>query len=297
MLHPTESSAICQAAQRDHIAICHQLIGYEFPFEMNRALELALLRTFCVPSIARILNRTGKFIHQAQQRYDDTGLILGHLIKWGYDSPEGRAAIAQMNRIHRRYAIANEDFLYVLSVFIFEPIRWNARYGWRPFTDLEKLALFYFWCAVGDRMGIVHIPPTFAEFAAFNEAYEAQRFCYSPDNQAVGTATVRLMQSWVPGAIAPVVPRAVNALVDDRMREALGWPTPSRVLQSLLAAGLAGRRRLWRYLPRRRQPDFFVDRLPTPNWRSDIAYPEPPSPATASRCPFLRMRQALRSPS
>ena len=37
-----------------------------------------------------------------------------------------------MNRIHGRFEISNEDFVYVLSSFVFEPIRWNARFGWRP---------------------------------------------------------------------------------------------------------------------------------------------------------------------
>jgi hypothetical protein len=47
-----------------------------------------------------------------------------------------------MNAIHARFAIANDDFLYVLSTFVFEPIRWNARFGWRPMTEAEKLGWF-----------------------------------------------------------------------------------------------------------------------------------------------------------
>jgi len=37
----------------------------------------------------------------------------------------------RMNQLHGRFTIANEDFLYVLSTFVFGPIRWNARFGWR----------------------------------------------------------------------------------------------------------------------------------------------------------------------
>jgi hypothetical protein len=57
---------------RDHQQICHLLAGYEFPWDMTRALELPLLRTFCVPSIAKLLDRTGEFHHHGQKRYDDT---------------------------------------------------------------------------------------------------------------------------------------------------------------------------------------------------------------------------------
>jgi hypothetical protein len=54
-----------------------------------------------------------------------------------------------MNQQHGRFAIASEDFLYVLSTFIYEPIRWNERFGWRPMSDTERLAYFYFWRGVG----------------------------------------------------------------------------------------------------------------------------------------------------
>jgi hypothetical protein len=30
---------------------CRDLVGLLFPWDMNRALELALLKTFCLPSI------------------------------------------------------------------------------------------------------------------------------------------------------------------------------------------------------------------------------------------------------
>ena len=36
-----------------------------------------------------------------------------------------------MNRMHGRYAISNDDYLYVLSTFVLVPIRWNHAYGWR----------------------------------------------------------------------------------------------------------------------------------------------------------------------
>jgi hypothetical protein len=31
---------------------CRDLVGLLFPWDMNRALELALLKTFCLPSIS-----------------------------------------------------------------------------------------------------------------------------------------------------------------------------------------------------------------------------------------------------
>ena len=41
---------------------------------------------------------------------------------------------------------------------VFEPIRWKARFGWRPLMETEKLAPFYFWREVGRRMAIKDLP-------------------------------------------------------------------------------------------------------------------------------------------
>lgn len=117
-----------------------------------------LFRTFGVPSISALLHRTGEFERRAQKRYDDTDIIVSELMEHGYDSARGHAALARMNAIHGRFTIANEDFLYVLSTFVFEPIRFNARFGWRRMTEKEKVALFHFWRAIGQRMGIRDIP-------------------------------------------------------------------------------------------------------------------------------------------
>jgi hypothetical protein len=169
---PTVPSAAVPT-EIDAASICRQLAGYDFPWELHRSLEMAVLKTFCVPRIASLLRQTGEFEQRPQKRYDDTSLLMGNLLKWGYDSPQGRAAIAQMNRIHRRFKIPNEDYLYVLSTLIYEPIRWNQHFGWRRFSALEKQALFEFWRAVGQQMGLHHIPATFPDFLAFNVAYEA----------------------------------------------------------------------------------------------------------------------------
>ena len=122
----------------DHVEIYHLMCGYEFPWDMTRALEVALYRTYCVPSISALLDRTGEFYKRTQKRYDDTALIVAELSKWGYDSERGREALRRMNRAHSRFDISNGDYLYVLSTFIYEPIRWIERFGWRRMSSNEK---------------------------------------------------------------------------------------------------------------------------------------------------------------
>ena len=130
---------------KDHQRIVFLSTRFDFPFDTTRALEFALFRTFCVPSVSGILAGTGEFFARAQKRYDDTDIIVSELMEWGYESERGKAALRRMNQQHARFQIANDDFLYVLSTFIFEPIRWNERFGWRPMCAQEKRAMFYFW--------------------------------------------------------------------------------------------------------------------------------------------------------
>ena len=125
--------------KKDHQRIVFLSTCYDFPFDTTRALEFALFRTFCVPSISALLDRTGEFQSRPQKRYDDTDIIVSELLEWGYDSERGKRALRRMNQLHGRFAIANEEFLYVLSTFIFEPIRWNERFGWRPMCTQERL--------------------------------------------------------------------------------------------------------------------------------------------------------------
>ena len=105
----------------DHQRIVFLSTRVDFPFDTTRALELALFRTFAVPSIGELLYSTGEFTQRAQKRYDDTVLILAELLEWGYDSERGREALRRINRFHGKYEIPNEDFLYVLSTFHLEP--------------------------------------------------------------------------------------------------------------------------------------------------------------------------------
>ena len=45
-----------------------------------------------------------------------------------------------MNWVHGHFKIANDDFLYVLSTFIYEPVRWIDAFGWRQTCANERLA-------------------------------------------------------------------------------------------------------------------------------------------------------------
>jgi len=137
---------------------CRDLVGSKFPWDINRALELALLKTFCLPSISGLLHKTGEFEERPRKRYDDTALIVAELVRLGPDSPQGQAVIQRLNQIHGNYSIRQTDFVYVLSGFVAEPIHWIENYGWRALQPLEQEALFKFWDHVGSLMNIEQRP-------------------------------------------------------------------------------------------------------------------------------------------
>lgn len=253
---------------RDHQRIMFLAAAHEFPFDMVRSLEFALFRTFAVPSIASLLDRTGEFAQRAQKRYDDTDLIMSQIYEFGYDSEKGKRAIERMNSLHGRFKIANDDFRYVLSTFIFEPIRWIDRFGWRPMVEQERLGLFYFWREVGKRMNIQDIPESFAEYERFNVEYEQSRFRYSDASRRTAEATRNLFLSWLlPKSLWKFGEPFVYALMDDRLCAAFGFPPPSQLTRNLVEGALRLRARMVRQLPERGQP-FFRSQMKHRSYRN-----------------------------
>jgi hypothetical protein len=245
--------------ERDHQRICFLSACVDFPWDTTRSLELALFRTYAVPRMTELLVSTGEFTRHAQKRYDDTVLILAELLESGYDSERGRAAQRIMNRLHGRYPICNDDFLYVLSTFVYEPIRWNARFGWRPLTEQEKAAGFHFWRVVGERMNIRAIPGSFEELERFNVEYERREFRYADSNRVIADATKALFRSWFPTLLGRLVDTAIYALLDEPALDAFGYPHSNLVMRRFVEGSLRLRARVVRGLPRRRRPRLLTE--------------------------------------
>lgn len=245
--------------ERDHQRIVHLSFGYEFPWDSILALEIALYRTYCVPRISALLDRTGEFRNATQRRYDDTSILVAEMCEWGYESGRGKEALERMNWAHSHFKIANDDFLYVLSTFIYEPIRWIDAVGWRQTSSHEKLAYYFFWREVGKRMGIADIPPSYEAFEAWSRAYEREQFRFAETNQRVGSATRDLFASWCPRIFTPVVRYGVYAMLDEAMISSFGFPKPLPLTRRLLRGALQLRGRLVRWLPPRRTAHFFTD--------------------------------------
>lgn len=245
----------------------HQIVAvssaFDFAQDMEISLGLAFFRTFAVPSIARILDETKQFENFGQKRYDDTALLLAEFLENGLDSDRGREAIRRMNQIHARYDIANDDFIYTLTTFIFEPIRWIDRYGWRPLVEKEKLAAFYMWRRVGQMMGIRELPETYEAMEKFNIDYERKTFRYTPESERVSRATLKVLVGFLPPLpfLGELACQGVYALLDEPLRRAVGFPAAHPMVQAAVDAAFRARALALRYWgPVTTEPQYVTKR-------------------------------------
>lgn len=240
--------------RRDCAQIARQIGTVTFPWDTTRSLELALFRTFASPRIGGLLHGSGEFEARPQKRYDDTDLIVSEIVEHGFDSERGGRAIARMNALHARFRIANDDFLYVLSTFVFEPIRWNARFGWRRMTETERLGWFWFWCGVGERMRIQNLPDDFERFERFSRDYEAANFRFTEANRHVALATREMFAGWFPRLLRPLVRRSIHGLLDPPLLVAFGLRPAPPWLERTTRMAMRIRALTLRWLPKRRRP-------------------------------------------
>jgi hypothetical protein len=204
--------------------------------------------------LRRCWTAPGNFENGRKKGTTTRTLSLARAYGWGYDSDRGRRALRRLNQQHGRFTIANEDFLYVLSTFIYEPIRWNERFGWRLMCEIERLAYFYFWREVGRRMNIQDIPADYTAFEQFNRNYERQHYRFTEANRRVGAATRELFVSWFPRFLSPLVRSTIYSLLDDSLIEAFGFPRPSRFMRYVVPRALRLRGALGGLLPPRGHP-------------------------------------------
>ncbi|MFE3579297.1 oxygenase MpaB family protein [Streptomyces vinaceus] len=241
---------------KDFLAIYRLTATYEFPWDMTRALELALFRTYAVPSIGRLLAETAEFTGRPQKRYDDTSLLLDAVVEHGFESDTARTAIRRVNQMHRAYDITNEDMRYVLCTFVVIPARWLDAYGWRPLTHHERRAAANYYAELGRHMGIKDIPGSFEEFEETLRAYEEAHLGWDEGGREVAESTLALMASWYPAPLAPATRALVLSLLDEPLLSAFRFESPRPPVKRLFRGALKLRGRAVRLLPPRKAPHY-----------------------------------------
>lgn len=245
--------------EKDFVEIYRNVVMHEFPWDMNQALSFALFRTYAVPGIGSLLDRTGEFSGNVQKRYDDTALLLEPPTRLGFDHPDSRTAIRRINAMHRAYDIPNDQFAYVLSTFVVVPKRWLDEFGKRPMTPNEVEASVHYYRALGRHMNIKDVPETYAGFERLMDSYEAEHFAYDEGARRVADSTLALMRTFYARPLRRPAGIFAKAVMDQPLREAFRYDAPPAVVQRLSRAGLKARGRVLRAFPARKDPKRIED--------------------------------------
>ncbi|KAF7973804.1 hypothetical protein HWV62_14172 [Athelia sp. TMB] len=240
------------------------------------SLSFALFKTYAIPSISKILAAT-KELSSAElvsKRYADTEILVASMVhcpvagnypfsetstKNGKteecQDPRAMIALARLNFLHSHYPIKNDDHIYTLSMFVLEPPRWAARYGWRSWSILERTSIFILWKEIGHRMGIKGIPETLDELETWSLAYEQEYMVPAETNALVAKYTVDELLHSVPTClgIKAAAEKIVVCALEERVRIAMKQPAQPEWLKTLTHCLLLTSGPFQRYLcfPRR----------------------------------------------
>lgn len=238
----------------DYDEILRLTARHDFPWDYLQGTGIAFMRDYGVPSISRVLHRTGEFERHGIKRYDDTILIGQESTIDGIDSPRGHAAVRRLNAIHGHYDIPNDEFAYVLATTIVGPVRWISQYGWRQLDRNELIAIERVTTRFGELMGIKGLPSTYDGYLQLLLDYERTHFSPDPANTALAEASISIARAVAPAPIRPLVRRVTIALMDEPLRTVLGLPSQPRPFVSLVRRLLDLRGRVLRFAPPRAEP-------------------------------------------
>ncbi|GAC69856.1 oxygenase MpaB family protein [Gordonia soli] len=234
----------------------------------HAAYTVAFARQMAIPSIARIVHRTGTgdMMHDVRRRNDDTLLFFGEILRQGHSSAHGRSVIDRMEAIHSRFGITDADKLYTLASLALEPDRIAGQLGLDIFSESERIARFHFWRAVGEYMGL-DVPTTRDEFLSWTLDYEAGYEYTDGGRAVVDQLFVDWRSRWFPRPVAGLADPVLLALFDSRLRRMHHLPDPgasatrsvARIVRAQLALQAARPHR-----PHRSWSDHFGTRHPRP---------------------------------
>ncbi len=214
--------------------VYRDLVLREFRWEARLGLQIAFYRTYALPSIARLLLDTGELTSRPVKRGYDTGIIMYELIYHGFDHPRGRKVVALLNRMHLVHEITNDEYLYVLGTLIFVPSRLIDRLSPRKLTAAQREATFRFYHRLGECMNIGALPDTWAGYEQWFDQFECDHFAFDPAAKTLIEASRKMATQRVPRPLRRLAGSALDVLLDEPMRQALGLPAPSRVTAMLV---------------------------------------------------------------
>ena len=154
--------------------IYRSLFNMEFPLLFTKGIQLALFRTYAIPTISSLLDRTTLLSSSrtVPQRYSETWALFNEfaLREWG--SKAWLQGIARTRAIHGSYRksgkIREEDMLYTLAVVATQPVDLIQTWEWRKLTEVELHAVGTLYQGIAEALDIDY--ETFFRKAALESA-------------------------------------------------------------------------------------------------------------------------------
>jgi len=247
--------------------ILQGLIEYEFPFAFGASVSFALLKVYGIPSISRLLVRTGEFsdIKKVSKRTADTGVLLLEFCLNKPSSQRHIEAVARMNSLHEPYIrqkeVSQTDMLYTLSLFVLEPIRFIEKREWRDLSHVEVAAIGTFWKAVAEEMNIDYatiLPKSESYYCdgfefvqrleVWSAFYEIRRMQPAESNRKLVDAQIEGLLYNLPNSFKTFGLWMISSLAEDHVLRAIGLYRPPTIFRILLKMFWTLRRWVMRYL-------------------------------------------------
>ncbi|KAI1452440.1 hypothetical protein F4805DRAFT_28548 [Annulohypoxylon moriforme] len=272
--------------------VYRSLINAEFPFLFVKGIELALFRTYAIPTISSLLDKTAVLSSKSSvpRRYSETWALFVEFALADWGSERWVQAMGRTRAIHAAYRksgkVREDDMLYTLAALATQPVRLINAWEWRRLTDEEYSAIGTLYRGLAEAFDIdwkkefagmaqkektshvfsmfdgvsVDLNSTddtsldsglnfFHALSAWQQLYEDQTMRHMPENHLLAATAVDLLLWGVPGHILKrITTKLLVALMDDPLRIAVGYPTPSTIHRVCVKVILTSRRLALRYL-------------------------------------------------
>ncbi|KAH8085937.1 hypothetical protein BXZ70DRAFT_956501 [Cristinia sonorae] len=260
---------------------------YDMPFISRLGAQVALFKTYGIPSIAALLIKTGELGNELSlsRRLTDTALLISSFVMCPLagdptqmklspkPDPRGCLALARMNWLHRQYHISNDDMLYTLSRFVLQPMETVEMLDWRPYSEEERECLFIMWQEIGRRMTIRNIPETLHELEAWSRGYEEEKMVPSKGSHQMAMLAIEHAQQRVPNIswLRTFIASVLISLLDERVRIAMMLPAQPKWVRTFVWLIFSIRAFVIKYLifPRSKPAGYIVLDNPPSSWGPD----------------------------
>jgi hypothetical protein len=232
-------------AQLDPVADYREIVGLfyaDFASAVTFQGAEGLMISFSAPRISRILERTGAFERDFAKRVVDQALLVGEMLRTGFEPGSGRTALRTMNGMHRHYDIHHDDFAVIGADTVVIPVLLAERYGWRPVTPAEKAALGQAAFQMVRRMGVHDYPESFYDQVALRDRYIDEHCGFEPQNRKLTDLLIRFYADQLPRPLRPFVGPFFRSIFDPRIVRACGYEVPRGAAALRAAMTLIGRR-------------------------------------------------------